>query len=364
MSDTSTLITIRSGQGDYPVIFEQTIAEVLQKIEFMNDEVFILTDSNVWQIYSEQFAIFARTPIFVVDAVEPSKTLDGVEKVVNWLIENGATRSSTILAIGGGVVQDLATFTAHIYYRGIKWHFMPTTLLSQSDSCIGAKCGINVLPHKNQLGVIHSPSAVYIVEEFLATLSDADFRSGFGEIFKLSVTGENEFYLALKAHLERMGLSRSNILPIIQASLMSKKPVIEADEYESDLRRILNYGHSFGHALEALTHNAVSHGIGVLFGMDLINYLGVHWGITPKEFYQDFNSLISHYFSTQKLPNGIVAEALVDEVRKDKKIAAGIMNFAVVKAPGTIIIHKRQLDNALIDDVQRYLDEFSIFRTS
>jgi 3-dehydroquinate synthase len=364
MSENASLITIKSGQGDYPVLFEKTIGAILPKLRFANDEVFILADSNVWQIYSKQFSSLSKFPVLVIDAIEPSKTLDGVSTVVDWLIQNGATRSSTILAIGGGIVQDVATFTAHIYYRGIKWQFMPTTLLSQSDSCIGAKCGINVLPHKNQLGVIHSPSAVYIVEEFLATLSDADFRSGFGEIYKLSVTGENEFYSSLKVHLEKFGLSRSEVLPIIQASLLSKKVVIEEDEYETDLRRILNYGHSFGHALEALTHNAVSHGIGVLFGMDLINFLGVRWGITSEDYYREFNSLIGRYFSVERLPQGVTAEALVKEVKKDKKIASGVMNFAIVNSPGDIRIYKRELNNALIDEVQEYLDEYPVFRTA
>jgi 3-dehydroquinate synthase len=364
MNESASLITIKSGQGDYPVLFEKTISAILPKLVFVNDEVFILADSNVWKIYSQLFSSLSKFPVLIIDATEASKTLDGVSRVVDWLIQNDATRSSTILAIGGGIVQDVATFTAHIYYRGIKWHFMPTTLLSQSDSCIGAKCGINVLPHKNQLGVIHSPSAVYIVEEFLATLSDAEFRSGFGEIYKLSVTGKNEFYLNLKSHLEKFGLSRSEVLPIIKASLLSKKVIIEEDEYESDLRRILNYGHSFGHALEALTHNAVSHGIGVLFGMDLINYLGVRWGITSGDFYREFNSLIAKYFPTERLPPGVSAEALVGEVKKDKKIASGVMNFAILNNPGDIRIYKRELNRALIDEVQEYLDEFSIFRTA
>jgi len=264
MNDLDNLL-VHSGQGNYPVEFFVNIEELIASKSEHSDEVFIVIDEHVLDLYPVLSSFYPKSPIYTVVASEATKTLQGVEELSSWLISVSATRSSRIIAIGGGVVQDLVTFTAHVYYRGISWEFIPTTLLSQSDSCIGAKCGINVAPFKNQIGVFHSPSKVSIVSEFLNTLSEIDLESGFGEIFKLSVTGHDEFFDALKHFLLLPRRTNNELLNLLHLSLKAKKSVIEEDEYENDLRRILNYGHSFGHALESLTNYAVSHGHGVFF---------------------------------------------------------------------------------------------------
>jgi 3-dehydroquinate synthase len=355
---------IRSMQGDYRVHFDESIYEWLNRNLHLQSDVFYLVDAQVLELYGEKLELIASNPVYAIEASERSKTLEGVTGFIDWLLENRATKSSTIVAIGGGVVQDIATFTSHIYYRGIAWQFVPTTLLSQSDSCIGAKCGINVLPHKNQIGVLHSPKAVYVVAEFLRSQSDAALRSGFGEILKLSLTGQYQFFSEFQDHLTGCGISPTNVLPMIQASLRSKQAIIEVDENESDLRRVLNYGHSFGHALEAATDNEVSHGIGVLFGVDLINYLGTKWGITPYDLYSDVNALIRTYFGSENLPKRLSATQLIDEVRRDKKNSNGMMNFVVLRGVGDLVIQQVQLDESLTEAVQEYLNAHAVFLTA
>jgi 3-dehydroquinate synthase len=347
--------TISSAQGDYPVEFYKSIDELSGNFEWSTDSYFLI-DRNIWRIYESKLKFVEKNKMLILEADESTKSMQGATSVIEWLNQKGATKSSVVVGIGGGVIQDISTFVSHVYYRGIKWIYMPTTLLSQSDSCIGAKCGINVLSNKNQVGVLHSPATVLVVEEFLSTLEDLEYASGFGEIFKLSVTGPNQFYSTLKKHLSEHKLNHENVLPVTALSLLAKKAIIEIDEYEKDLRRILNYGHSFGHSLETLTENRVSHGYAVLFGMDLMNYLGVQWGITDEAFEKEFRQLISTYFPHLQIEK-ISPERIVNGLKKDKKTLHGKINFAVVKNIGELIIVEKDIDKELEGLVEKYLSE-------
>jgi len=354
MISKSQNLVIESAQGAYPVTFHKSVENLAQDLDLQKDSYF-LVDEKVWELHKEKLGFVNQTKMLLLVADEETKNLRKVIEVIEWLNEVGATKSSVLVGIGGGVIQDVSTFVAHIYYRGIKWVFLPTTLLSQADSCIGAKCGINVLGKKNQIGVLHSPSAVYIAEEFLGTLNKVEFESGFGEIFKLAVTGTNEFYSDLKDHLDAYALSPKNSLPLIARSLVAKKTIIEIDEYEKDLRRILNYGHSFGHSLEALSNNKITHGYAIIFGMDLMNYLGCKWGITDSKFEADFRELIRNHFPEFKLEEKIDSRLLVEGLKKDKKVEHGRINFAVVRRVGQIEIVQREIDEVLLRDVDYYL---------
>jgi len=279
------------------------------------------------------------------------------------MVENKASKSSVILAIGGGFIQDLSTFVSHIFHRGIKWIFIPTTLLSQSDSCIGSKCGINVMHYKNQVGVFHAPVAIFIIEEFLETLSSIEKVSGLGEILKLSLTGENQFYSDFK-NIVKNGSKLQNFLPLISQSLKAKKAIIEIDEYESNLRRVLNYGHSFGHALEAISNYKIPHGIAVLLGIDIINYLGTTWGITDVSYYLDIQKVIKNILKIEsiniEIPKFETIE-LIEALKKDKKILNNRINFAVLKCPGYIEIISKEIDEQLFETVEEYLELSELF---
>lgn len=351
-----------SAQGNYPVEFYDSVLDISTEMIWPSDCYFLI-DRNVWELYKSKLPFVDEKKSLILDGDENTKTLQGVVGVIEWLNQKGATKSSTLVGIGGGVIQDISTFVSHVYYRGIKWIYLPTTLLSQSDSCIGAKCGINVLSNKNQVGVLHSPSSVFIVQEFLQTLDEVEYESGYGEILKLSVTGPNQFFSILVQHLMNHGLDYSNTLPIIAHSLNAKKAIIEIDEYEQDLRRVLNYGHSFGHSLESLTENRISHGYAVLFGMDLINFLGVEWGITNPSFAIEFRKLISKLFPSFKIEK-IDSHKLVVGLKKDKKTLHGKINFAVVKDVGNIVIIEKEINKDLELLVEKYLNDVSNIFTS
>lgn len=347
-------LEISSLQWDYPVTFHGSIGDAISALAGMN-ETFVVADARVAVLHSEALApLMDAYPHVLLEANEETKSFAGVSTLVDWLIEHRAVRSATVIAVGGGCIQDLVSFTTHLYYRGINWVFLPTTVLSQADSCIGAKSGINVLPFKNQLGALHSPRRVLITTEFLSTLPDVEVASGYGEIVKLAVTSSKHFLGLLESSLNNGGLRNPHLLDLERASLAAKQEIIEEDEYESDLRRILNYGHSFGHALEALAGHKVPHGLGVLWGIDVINALGVMWGMTPVDLAQRMHALIAEHFD-YTLPITPSAEDLVDMVRRDKKVAHGKMHFAVLRAEGDLVIEPRALDDELISQVQAVL---------
>ena len=359
--DELSPLRIRSWQGDYPVEFLPSVAEVVERLLEV-PEALVVCDANLADLYRRHLApLVSVRSTRIVTANEEAKSLSGVSDLVQWLIEQGAVRSATVIAIGGGCIQDLVSFTTHIYFRGIRWIFVPTTVLSQADSCIGAKSGINVLPYKNQLGAMHSPRQIFISTEFLTTLPDVEVASGYGEIVKLSVTSSRHFLGALQEGLVDGGLRNPHLLALTRASLAAKQEIIEEDEYESDLRRVLNYGHTFGHALEALAGHGVPHGLAVLWGIDIINRLGVLWNITDRGTAEALSELISTYFDYE-LPIDPSVEDLLGMVGRDKKVAEGRIHFAVLIRPGEFVIEPRPIDDALAQQLAVVLNESRVFR--
>ena len=359
MRVTQDRMIIKSGQGDYPVDFVGEVGLVPGLVE-ANTETFVIIDEALVDLYGQALSGLLKYPTYPVRADEESKTLTGVSLFVDWLLENKATRSAHIVAIGGGVIQDVATFASHIYYRGLPWTFVPTTLLSQADSCIGAKSSINVLPLKNQLGVFHSPSHVVICSEFLTSLPQIEVDSGYGEIYKLALTNDGAFFEELTDALHSGGHRNPHVLEMTRKALESKRLVIEKDEHESDLRRVLNYGHSFGHALESLTHNEVPHGLAVMWGMDLINSLGVKWGLTNPETASRVRTVLAAN-TDYAIPTIPTARELVDVLKRDKKVRKGVMYFAVLHDEGDLRIVPKPLDDKLVAQVSEYLDADPLF---
>jgi 3-dehydroquinate synthase len=351
-------LPIKSAQGDYEVEFFPSIESALDAAAKIDDP-FYLVDRNVKALYERELAPILDGRVLELDATEEEKTLSGIGKVVEFLQRHGANKKSTVVAIGGGIIQDLATFSSHIYYRGIRWAFVPTTLLAMSDSCIGAKCGINLGAFKNQLGVFQSPSAVLIATGFLRTLADVDVASGHGEIIKLLLTGHG--YEKLKSILDAEGLRTEKLPQLIYDSLAVKKQVIEEDEYESDLRRILNYGHTFGHALESLTAHEVPHGLAVAWGIDLVNHIAVRRGLLDRATFDDVHAFVQRHFRFT-LSRRVTAAELIAASRRDKKATGGTVNLILLERPGSLKIVPVPFDAALEQQVAEYLDEFDAFR--
>jgi len=202
-------------------------------------------------------------PAVLVEADERHKNLAEIDRILGEFSDHGLTRGGSVIALGGGVVQDLGTFAASVYMRGISWTYAPTTLLAMADSCIGGKSSLNVSRAKNLAGNIYPPASVVVDPEFIATLETEDVIAGLGEAVKIAFCAGPEVFGSYLHHYD----DRAHWEPLIEGVLCAKKWFIEIDEFDRAERRLLNFGHTFGHALEAATEFSVNHGVAVVIGM-------------------------------------------------------------------------------------------------
>ena len=241
-------ITIRSFNRSYTVTFSNT--------EVPNEKVLVI-DEKVYRLNRRTYESFEHK--YIVKAHEKNKTIDTSTDLINFLTRINFKKTDGLLVVGGGITQDLASFTAAIYKRGVRWTFMPTTLLSMCDSCIGSKSCLNVDGSKNQVGTFFAPSRVVINLKFLNTLEPEDVESGLGEIYKLYAIGGLDW--------EGVECGEESI----RMALSIKKAVIEVDEFETGPRAGLNYGHTFGHVFETLSNFKIPHGVAVMMGMYVVD---------------------------------------------------------------------------------------------
>ena len=248
--------------------FAYKITNVLKDIEVNQRRYVLLVDSNVIATTASLFSSPWLTIHLQIS--EENKTLNTVENILENLAAAGITKSDLIIAVGGGALQDLATLVASLYMRGIEWIYVPTTLMSMVDSCIGGKSSINIGKHKNVVGNFFPPRQVYIEPKFLDTLSLVDIASGISEGVKICFASKVQTALHFQELVKDWQISKDevSILKAIFLSLETKKWFVEIDEFDKNERRLLNFGHSFGHALESATSFAIPHGIGVFVGME------------------------------------------------------------------------------------------------
>jgi 3-dehydroquinate synthase len=347
-------LLIRSSQNDYTVEVLQDAGELVEKLASLSG-AFLVVDRNVKNLYETMLEpLITRFPSVLLDATEEEKTLAGASKVLDFLGKSGATRQSCLVAVGGGIIQDIAAFAAHVYYRGIKWVFLPTTLLSMADSCIGAKCGLNFNAFKNQVGVFHSPEKVLIGISFVKTLSDDAIRSGYGEILKLVLTGPPQLLSKLKTAVDESGFRNPHLSEFVYDCLKIKKEIIEIDEFDTGVRVTLNYGHTFGHALETITNYEVPHGLAIAWGMDLANKISTLKGILSESAFREIHSVIADHFSF-RISRKIAAKELIDCVSRDKKVMDNKINLVLLQCPGYLKIVPTEFDSSLTSMVQEYL---------
>ena len=347
---------VASGQGDYRVAWLDDPRDAFAAA--VGPESFVVADRLVWDLYGEAFdGIVAPDRLLLVEADEDSKTLEGVVRVIDWLQQKGADRSSVLVALGGGVIQDIVTFTAHIFMRGIRWVFVPTTLLAMCDSCIGAKCGINHGPFKNQLGVFQSPSAIYLSSAFLQTLPRDELNSGMGEILKLTITESAEAFEQLEAWLAGPRDIGPALDDLIDVSLRAKLKIIEEDEYEGGLRHNLNYGHTFGHALESVTHHAVTHGCAVSWGIDAMDWIAERRGVLDPALRQRVSRASDALLEGVEIPADVTADSLIAAARRDKKVTGNSVRLVMLQDLGNLVQVRTEFDDQLAADLASYLAE-------
>jgi 3-dehydroquinate synthase len=244
------ILNIPSRVSDYTLEFTNQISEIENFIDQVNTITII--DSNVNNLYPS----LQRETNVIIESNEEAKTLDGASILLSKLSESKANIKTKLVVIGGGVLQDLVGFCASIYSRGIEYILVPTTLLAQTDSCVGGKTSINFESRKNILGTFYPPSKIIIYPGFLNTLNKVDYISGLGEIFKFHI---------LQNKIDQFD-AYGNIESMILDGLKYKTDILSRDEFDKGERKFLNYGHTFGHALESVSNHEIPHGLGVILG--------------------------------------------------------------------------------------------------
>lgn len=301
----------------------------------------ILTDSHLKKLGEElqrkMRKVGLRTHLLVVSAGEQSKTLSFVEKVCRSLVEAGAKRDSVLLGLGGGVIGDLAGFVASIFMRGIPFVGIPTTLLAMGDSSIGGKTGVNLPEGKNLVGTFSKPAVIIMDPLLLKTLSDREFRNGLAEVIKHSIIADAKFFSFLKKNTQAILARKPKALEkMIRWSVRIKQQIAGKDEKESiknakggASRMLLNYGHTVGHALEALSHFTLPHGEAVSIGMVAENRVAVGKNLLREKDAQEILQLLKHCGLPTKIPPNYSVSEINRALALDKKNIHGKLYFAL-----------------------------------
>lgn len=349
-------ISIQSQIFEYPVIFEKDLSARLKELNKKN-KLHILIDKSVWIFYKELFDINKYASLKVFDPVEDKKNISEIASYIEFLLNHKIHKDHKLLVIGGGLVQDIGSFTAHILFRGIDWIFIPTTLLAMADSCVGSKSGINVGKYKNQIGSFHPPVKIFIYLPFLDTLPQAEMINGVGEIIKHALIKGSEAFNFFNKNIDHLGKDKKITEEIIYKSLLIKKEIVEEDEFEKNIRKVLNYGHTFGHALEGYTSHKIPHGIGVLIGMDIANYISVKKEILSLVDFTKIHDLIIRYTKSYEVELKDY-DNYMDFLLHDKKVIGNEVYAILSKGIGKIEIMKTKVDFQLKNYIKEYFIKF------
>ncbi len=344
--------------GTYSVNFISDLKSKLNQV-IDNNEVIFVIDENLISLFKDDLDEIMQTQRFVlITSEEKSKTIDYAQEVIRKLISLNVRKNDILIAVGGGITQDIVAFISSILYRGVEWIFFPTTLLAQCDSCIGSKSSINFDQFKNLIGTFNPPKHIFIYNEFLATLTESEIRSGIGEMLHYFFTDGIRLAQEISDQYDELLSNRSKLPYFISNSLKIKKRIIEIDEFDTSIRHIFNYGHTFGHAIEAITNYRIPHGQAISIGMDLANFISMEKGILSIHDFELMHKILvknipSFIFCTDNIENYCAA------LSRDKKNKGNKLGSILSKGPGEIekifIDIDQNLKNTILNYSKQYL---------
>ncbi len=321
------VIPVKTSSGVYNIYLERGALNKVSEYLNLNRRALVVTDTGVPSSYAEAVKAQCKNAVIVtIEQGESSKTLESFELLLRTLVENGFTRSDCVVAVGGGVVGDLSGFVASAYMRGIDFYNIPTTLLSQVDSSVGGKTAVDFMGLKNIVGAFYPPKAVIIDPDTLKTLPPRQISNGLAEAIKMSLTHDEELF-----ELFESGKALEKIDTVIERSLLVKKSVVEADEREGDLRRVLNFGHTLAHAIES--SNGMEnyyHGECVAIGMIPMCDTSVRARLVP----------VLKAYNLPCETNGADKEKIVDACKHDKKLTGNDITIVYVQKAGSFELRK------------------------
>ena len=329
-------VNARTNEINYPIVIEKgVINKINDHLNLNNKKVLIITDSGVPTIYLETLKKQIDNPyVYIIKQGEESKNFDNYKAILEYMVTNKFTRTDCVIALGGGVVGDLSGFVSGSYMRGITFYNIPTTLLSQVDSSIGGKCAIDFLGVKNNIGCFNSPKCVLIDPNTLDTLDDRQFNAGMAEVIKMSFSLNKNLFELINSYNAKDDIER-----IISEALLIKKYVVENDPFERDLRKVLNFGHTIGHAIESLNEGKLLHGECVAIGMTYM---------VSSNCKKELIDCLNKY----NLPTSIKTNSkdIIELIKSDKKASGNNVTIVYVDKIGSYEFRKIE-----VDELDKYL---------
>jgi len=356
-------VFVNLGDRSYSIFIESQgflkLSLIMEELN-LGKHAAVISDETVSRLYGNRVLETLRRngiacDLHVVPDGEGSKSLDRASWIYTQLIESKLRRDGVIIALGGGVIGDLAGFIAATYLRGVKWVQVPTTLLAQVDSSVGGKVGINHPYGKNLIGSFYQPQFVLIDPGVLSTLENREIWAGLGEVLKYGLIRDEELLRSLEENLNSIvELTDENLIAeLITTCCGIKAQIVEQDEKEGDLRRVLNFGHTLGHALEAETQfKYFRHGEAVVYGLYWASYVSLVKGYLSEPIFHRIETLIRR-FPIPDLPDGLKPDRLESRIGSDKKQAREGLDLILLKNIGSTAIEKV---TSVSDKIEGWLD--------
>jgi 3-dehydroquinate synthase len=354
--------SVATPQRTYTAVVERgAIARLPEFLPAKCGRIFIVTERAVWDLHGDRvrnaLGDLSFDTLFFAGG-EEHKRMSHVEQLAVRMAELGADRSSLAIAFGGGIVTDLGGFVAAIFMRGIPVIQIPTTLLAQVDAAVGGKTGANLVAGKNLIGCFHQPLAVLADSDVLATLPEREYRAGLYEVIKHGIIASEPLFRLMETECDAVfGQEPEIVEHMVAESVRIKAEVVTADERESGLRRILNFGHTFGHALEADTrYTRFLHGEAVSWGMRAATHLALALKMLPEEDARAVFDMLEHYGPIPTVA-GIAAESLQARLLKDKKTVQSRIHFVLPVRIGEVAVRADIPEDAVRGAIENALAE-------
>lgn len=341
----------------YDIYITKGFEELEKELSGLLDKsrkICIVTDSMVGPLYAETVKdvvknVASKVCVFTLPAGEENKCLDNVKKVYEFLIQEGFQRKDMLIALGGGVIGDMTGFVAATYLRGVDYVQIPTTLLSQNDSSIGGKTGVDFDGYKNMVGAFKMPRLVYMNLEVLKTLDDRQFFSGFAEVMKHGLIKEQKFYIWLIENMYEICERDLDVLEeMISQSCNIKRMVVEKDPTEQGERALLNFGHTIGHAIEKAKNFSMTHGECISLGMVAAAFISWKRGKISMETYYEIRDMFVPFYLPISVDD-VDANEILKFTKSDKKADAGTIKFILLNRIGQAVIDKTVTDEEILE---------------
>lgn len=349
-----------NAQLTYPIFIGENIVENLGKlINFSKySKIVLVTDKHIEKLLLKQMPQFLpqNSEVIVMPIGERSKTIDTVEEIWRELLDLHCDRKTLVINMGGGVILDMAGFAASTFMRGLDFINIPTTLLSQVDASVGGKTGVNFLEVKNLIGTFNQPKAVIIDVALLQTLSERDFIAGFGEVIKTGAIADKKLFEFVSSKKPKE-FSQKELVSIIEKTIKIKTQIVEKDQKETSLRKLLNFGHTIGHAIEILsqtTDNPLLHGEAVAIGMVAEAQIAVEKNLLKQSTFDELIKKILHAGLPVKTLN-IKTNDIVEKMQTDKKNEKGNIKFTLLKRIGQGVVNQDASDSTIKTAVGKIL---------